>query len=1530
MSETKVYDNGKLLYIDPSPKGSIANIEDLTIFVELEMFGRKRSNIFLNETNNVIIESQSNKTIKFVGKNNLLTTNYTNIGGESGYYSDIETESIGINSISIKFDTSYVPMVTINFTDIRGDSLFKQLENNKYSEYSQLMQLPYPMFKLTIKGFYGRGTTYTLHLLKLESSFDTDSGNFNFIGEFIGYTYAFLADNILNYLRAYANTTEGKEALKTISKQENYKIEGLDSIPDINTFLINLKSLQATIDSEEIADVKNLEKIKNNNNIISELINIKTYLIKDIILDINDDENYNNLPDIGNKYLLISLDFTKRNLSDNTTYSSDVNDIYKSSTITAFTSIFDVINIPNFKLNEQLKKIGSFLQRNFNELDATQFYQMLDDSFRFKRNDETGFLTPLYDNDDKSFISYDPTKIIEKIDEIITKFTSENDGIYDSMNDRKDDVLNSILHFKPTIGNVFKVLLAHSEIFMQGIEKLSKTITSSNTRGDGSEFLYPFPTYVDDQDNTFKWVGSDPKIASLVSEEITFVEEILNQLILVTQDDEYLTIDDLKFNPSLNTDIYYLGVNPYLEFRDEPLKLAYLLLFRIFEYDISYDYGKDAVKKFIENEYNNILSVTKSNKNTLLLIHDYFAKKINNKDIFKIPSYLGKTDNPFIPNKGLKQSVINKLISEGDKYSGHKTDELKNVANGILIRAGYQEDVVNEENYNIVDIDEESYLSQSKILKNVIYDYKHGESFFPNRNNSYECYCLIKKKSDDLGDTKVNIYNEISKGLYLPGVSIDNTINIFFDDNYVSKDKLKRAYLFIDAILRKNSDGDRTLADLILEITGTEKKYDLDTKYGLKYCIKGYKKVPKIILIWWGGKLLNDNKFDYIPDSLKDKLIEEYKTYVNTNFIQHEKILHNNLIKYNKDENIIEKLTEKTPKVKEYFIIKTGKEEKKKIQYLKSEYQYFTNRMLLDLFSEFKLVLVNYNQVYRDFFGYDYFYVGRMKPINEGEVFSASSTDRIRDMYITPLIKKLKAGYDKIAKDNKLIRDTFYNDDIKLALYNNLKSIYEKWIGDGQVGFYDKAVYVDLIDSFKFIDRGYNNIKDELFFDVNGIINILAPKQNQSIMDVISRLLSYHKVNFIPLPGYINYQSADDVLQSFDVIETKDIINTLQSSPSFICMYVGDKSKHLDNEINGFKNDSFDIEVLDGNLTINNNVNDFNSNTNDTNSNKIVAFAVNYGSMSQSIFTNIKLSQKQYSETEESLLVTDEISKQGAMKKSFIGQNLYNIYQTRAYDATLTLMGNVQIQPMMYFQLNNIPMWHGVYLIYSVSHEITANSMTTTFTGQRMRQNKTPLVNNYSIYKKGSKNNKSILNTNTDTNTYTNSKGNIIYETNLPFLKKYYIPDHNWNEITNNYNITKELVEARKLINLDGLTGTKPNNSELNNLITLHLQNDKPYCNDKMFNSLKKMFLQLKRENPRITGIMITGAFGSGHDSKSHTTYGTAIDFQLIPTDLNYDIDLINKIQNTARIYNLDILASKYKKNINAHFHINYLGENWS
>jgi hypothetical protein len=56
------------------------------------------------------------------------------------------------------------------------------------------------------------------------------------------------------------------------------------------------------------------------------------------------------------------------------------------------------------------------------------------------------------------------------------------------------------------------------------------------------------------------------------------------------------------------------------------------------------------------------------------------------------------------------------------------------------------------------------------------------------------------------------------------------------------------------------------------------------------------------------------------------------------------------------------------------------------------------------------------------------------------------------------------------------------------------------------------------------------------------------------------------------------------------------------------------------------------------------------------------------------------------------------------------------------------------IQPMMYFQLDNIPMFHGAYLITHVKHSIVPNSMTTNFTGVRVRHPETPILDAAELY----------------------------------------------------------------------------------------------------------------------------------------------------------------------------------------------------
>ena len=65
------------------------------------------------------------------------------------------------------------------------------------------------------------------------------------------------------------------------------------------------------------------------------------------------------------------------------------------------------------------------------------------------------------------------------------------------------------------------------------------------------------------------------------------------------------------------------------------------------------------------------------------------------------------------------------------------------------------------------------------------------------------------------------------------------------------------------------------------------------------------------------------------------------------------------------------------------------------------------------------------------------------------------------------------------------------------------------------------------------------------------------------------------------------------------------------------------------------------------------------------------------------------------------------------------------------------MLGCAQIQPLMYFQLLNIPMWRGTYMIYKVTHTMAPGTMTTKFVGMKMSRRQAPYATGYfSIVKK--------------------------------------------------------------------------------------------------------------------------------------------------------------------------------------------------
>lgn len=108
-----------------------------------------------------------------------------------------DTQGLGITRISIKNNPAYIPQVTIEMVDVQGRTLFEQGEQSPYSAF---FQLPYPLFKLTIKGYYGKAVQYELMLKTFNARFDPSDGNYKITTEYIGRTSALLSDINIQHL----------------------------------------------------------------------------------------------------------------------------------------------------------------------------------------------------------------------------------------------------------------------------------------------------------------------------------------------------------------------------------------------------------------------------------------------------------------------------------------------------------------------------------------------------------------------------------------------------------------------------------------------------------------------------------------------------------------------------------------------------------------------------------------------------------------------------------------------------------------------------------------------------------------------------------------------------------------------------------------------------------------------------------------------------------------------------------------------------------------------------------------------------------------------------------------------------------------------------------------------------------------------------------------------------------------------------------------------------------------------------------
>ncbi len=221
---------GKTKIVDPnnfdgfnSESNISVPLEDLNISVTLKTSKRGRS-VLTNEKDGKSGTRESTRPVEInflegsdVNGKRVLTTKFTDL---TTVFDDtiINSETLGITSIDIDFNASYAPMVSINFVDVRGSSIFQNegnlSNNNTGNKYSTFFQMPYPIFELEIKGYYGRPVSYCLHM----SKFNAQTGNFEMQANFVGYTYAMFSDMLIGYLKAIPFTTIGKDFYDRINK----------------------------------------------------------------------------------------------------------------------------------------------------------------------------------------------------------------------------------------------------------------------------------------------------------------------------------------------------------------------------------------------------------------------------------------------------------------------------------------------------------------------------------------------------------------------------------------------------------------------------------------------------------------------------------------------------------------------------------------------------------------------------------------------------------------------------------------------------------------------------------------------------------------------------------------------------------------------------------------------------------------------------------------------------------------------------------------------------------------------------------------------------------------------------------------------------------------------------------------------------------------------------------------------------------------------------------------------------------------
>jgi predicted chitinase len=1323
------------------------NQEDLIMYCNLRAFTRPRSYIMNSNSDGVKTQAVASARINFLKPNkdkDKFTTDWTELDASGKPNGE---EMLGINSVQITYDTSYVPRVTITMTDVRGQALN---EDPKDSPYGAFFNFPYPMFVLEVKGYYGKAVKYLLHLLKYSSRFDYSTGNFQITCEFVGFTYALLSDLNVQYgLVASQMEINGKSGKDRLIKKFELQAKKYPEMSDEITNIIN---------SNVFTLVDLINKSKDLNTFVSVLNQENQKFREKASLD-----NF--------------IDLIQR-IYDEVTKTTVLNNTFneKVKTING-DSLF--INFPNYG--------GQLKCDNTAPTDSpiNPISNEIINSYK------------LYFENSKNIINNRNNEITKELDDEVKSELKEFLGFTPTIRNIMLIICNN---FELFLDLITETTQSAADTFNRK-NKLKNIMDDGNPKRVESkqlEEIYPWPVLFNDN-YEICYFDDLPLLNKNDYPERQFVESYLNATKTTnrllestgkTDTNTALIADQILFNP-IHSQQYSPTTTPF------SIKN---ILYDIVEHALllssnSWGIGKiDQVEKFGEMDANNLYKILGETgiktyattlKNNLTWINDSKDNNYNNQPLGLLQIideskdkviYYDKTvsiiqsdiKQKFRYLKNYKSNYFTDIVeTEGIKKLKQKYDTLNNLRfvpeikdNVISLSADYGAGSVKVGNNGFIKYEKEKFEYPNEIsLKAMFFPFmeKQDERMVYNKtllNNDTNLLTSLENVLYNLQAAE-NTIKTILK--YLPGVLDDFSDFTLFNGIHITKMVNALSYLFFNNRFYMSRDGDyknpfNTKYNYYFPFTtpnNPDSYENIDEIYiaNRKAFLEVYKELVEFIAetIQNGLTRVGENHILYDIDIYQtenansDNAIVPFTINKNGNTI----VFRNN---GNVSESV-KKMDGKELKVvysliKEFFDTEIQMVAKSNglsklydvwLKYWTNNNEWDTNVTKDGIFSQVTYNGIRYN-VYNQAFIIKKYLTGFQRKITEIEV--------------------------KIIKNDKNNPESGSNavavktaSDLKKSLYQTFKNVNDKWVIDkkdgdrlrytwgleGDVDSNNELKYNDnrefLFDHFFFVDRINRDIGGDLLLDFR-VLKDYYEKVNSknSLYSIIGELAKMNEMIFHPLTSYINFggltaNSNKNALIDglFKPINTLDFQST---SPVFIMQYVGknasyqyENQNHIPDVVKiDFSNERFESPSKSP----------FNDLTDTNKVNEPVAFFVDMGIKNQNMFRGISLDQAEFRETNESITVWDQLTSQKQNRSvQTIGNNIYPILSRRSYTCKVESLGNMMIQPTMYFYLRYIPLFSGLYLITKVSHSIQPNNVVTNFEGVRMSSLNFPLVSEF-------------------------------------------------------------------------------------------------------------------------------------------------------------------------------------------------------